>query len=120
MAELKGERAKDALEIVAEGPKDRSKSAKKPTKKPKGSASAAPEIDLTDEQEATFTALKKWRLDAARKSKVPAYIVFGDMVLRTIAKDSPDSLVKLARVKGVGPAKLENYGDDVLSVLSQR
>jgi DNA helicase-2/ATP-dependent DNA helicase PcrA len=120
LSELKSERDKAAPEIIAERPKDRSKSAKKPTKKPRGSASATPDIDLTSDQEATFTALKRWRLEAARKSKVPAYIVFGDMVLRTIAKDNPDSLVKLAKVKGVGPAKLENYGDEVLSVLSQR
>jgi DNA helicase-2/ATP-dependent DNA helicase PcrA len=120
LSELKGERPVNAPELITDAGKDRSRKAKKPTKKAKGQRSSAPDIDLTSEQEATFEALKRWRLDAARKSKVPAYIVFGDMVLRTIAKDSPDTMAKLANVKGVGPAKLENYGDEVLSVLAQR
>lgn len=115
LAELKGERTKDAPELLVEGPKDRSKKVKK---SPGRAVSQPAEIDLTADEEAMFEALKRWRLDAARKSKVPAYIVFGDMVLRTIARDQPENLAQLSQIKGVGPAKLENYGDDVISVLT--
>ena len=48
----------------------------------------------------------------------PAYVVFDDKTLAAIARALPDTLDDLAGVKGVGPAKLEQYGDDVLGVIA--
>jgi DNA helicase-2/ATP-dependent DNA helicase PcrA len=48
----------------------------------------------------------------------PAYVVFDDKTLAAIARALPDSLADLAAVKGVGPTKLEQYGDDVLGVVA--
>ncbi len=64
-----------------------------------------------------FAALKQWRLERARADDVPAYVVFHNSTLAEIAGRKPQSLGDLARVPGVGPAKLERYGDDVLSAL---
>jgi DNA helicase II / ATP-dependent DNA helicase PcrA len=64
-----------------------------------------------------FAALKQWRLERARADDVPAYVVFHNSTLAEIAGRQPRSLGDLARVPGVGPAKLERYGDDVLSAL---
>jgi len=64
-----------------------------------------------------FAALKRWRLERARADDVPAYVVFHNSTLAEIAGRQPQSLGDLARVPGVGPAKLERYGDDVLSAL---
>ncbi|MCU0261412.1 MAG: HRDC domain-containing protein, partial [Ilumatobacteraceae bacterium] len=63
-----------------------------------------------------FEALKSWR-SGARGDK-PAYTVFPDATLTEIARRRPSSLAELARVKGVGPAKLEQYGDDVLGIVA--
>jgi DNA helicase-2/ATP-dependent DNA helicase PcrA len=63
-----------------------------------------------------FEALKVWR-SGARGDK-PAYTVFADATLGAIAAARPASLAELARVKGVGPAKLEQYGDEVLGILA--
>jgi DNA helicase-2/ATP-dependent DNA helicase PcrA len=64
-----------------------------------------------------FAALKQWRRERARADDVPAYVVFHNSTLAEIAGRKPQSLGDLARVPGVGPAKLERYGDDVLSAL---
>ena len=48
----------------------------------------------------------------------PAYTVFDDKTLAAIATALPGDLDQLARVKGVGPAKLEQYGDDVLTLVA--
>ena len=62
-------------------------------------------------------ALRIWRSDTARRDKVPAYVVFSDAHLDGIAAALPSSLEELARCRGVGPAKLEKYGDDLLGIL---
>ena len=53
----------------------------------------------------------------ATAEKVPAYIVFNDRELAGIAEASPQSLAELADCPGVGPIKLERWGDEVLAVL---
>ncbi|MFL6069377.1 MAG: ATP-dependent helicase [Gaiellaceae bacterium] len=64
-----------------------------------------------------FAALKQWRLERSRADDVPAYVVFHNSTLAEIAGRKPQSLGDLALVPGVGPAKLERYGDDVLTAL---
>ena len=66
-----------------------------------------------------FEALKAWRLDRARRDDVPAYVVFHNTTLEEIAGRRPRSLAELGAVPGVGPAKLERYGEDVLAALSR-
>ena len=61
--------------------------------------------------------LRAWRLARARNDGVPPYVVFHDAVLHAIADARPSSLGELAQISGVGPAKLERYGDDVLAAL---
>jgi DNA helicase II / ATP-dependent DNA helicase PcrA len=63
-------------------------------------------------------ALKTWRLERARKDEVPAFVVFHDSTLEEIARSRPKELWQLAKVAGVGPAKLERYGDEVLAALT--
>jgi DNA helicase-2/ATP-dependent DNA helicase PcrA len=65
-----------------------------------------------------ITALKAWRLERARKDSVPAYVVFHDSTLSEIARRRPRELWELAKVSGVGPAKLERYGVEVLTALT--
>jgi DNA helicase-2/ATP-dependent DNA helicase PcrA len=68
--------------------------------------------------EATFEALRTWRLETATAAKFPAYVVFTDATLTAIAETRPASLRELAGIAGVGAAKLERYGPAVLAVLA--
>jgi DNA helicase-2/ATP-dependent DNA helicase PcrA len=71
------------------------------------------------EPPAGFDALKAWRLARAREDEVPAYLVFHNSTLEEIAARKPRSLDELAAVPGVGPAKLERYGEGVLAALAE-
>lgn len=68
-------------------------------------------------EEQTFDALRQWRKDIALEADVPAFVVFTDATLTAIAEDRPESLEQLAKLPGVGPSKLEKYGEAVLAVL---
>ncbi|MFI5084508.1 MAG: ATP-dependent DNA helicase UvrD2 [Actinomycetales bacterium] len=68
--------------------------------------------------EATFEALRDWRLAEAKTAEVPAFVVFTDATLMAIAEARPGSLDELSTLAGVGPAKLERYGARVLEVLA--
>ncbi len=67
--------------------------------------------------EATFEALRVWRLAVAGATKVPAYVVFTNATLTAIAEKTPSSAAELATISGVGARKLERFGDDILAVL---
>ncbi len=67
---------------------------------------------------AAFEALKAWRLHRARAEDVPAFHVFHNATLEEIAVRRPRSLAELAAVPGVGPVKLERYGEEVLAALA--
>jgi DNA helicase-2/ATP-dependent DNA helicase PcrA len=68
--------------------------------------------------EELFERLRTWRVARAAEEKVPAYVVFTDLTLQAIAEVRPDDAAALLRVSGVGPAKIEKYGDDVLALVS--
>ena len=61
-------------------------------------------------------ALRAWRSARAKADAVPAYVVAHDATLLAIAEVRPASVAELRRVKGMGPAKLEKYGEEILAV----
>jgi DNA helicase-2/ATP-dependent DNA helicase PcrA len=61
--------------------------------------------------------LRSWRLERSRVDRVPAFVVLHDRTLTAIATQRPRTLRDLARIDGIGPTKLELYGDDILAVL---
>jgi superfamily II DNA helicase RecQ len=65
-----------------------------------------------------FKALKAWRRERAQDDGIPAFVVFHDKTLEEIARRRPGDLAALAAVSGVGPAKLERYGDELLAALA--
>ena len=62
--------------------------------------------------------LRAWRARRAREDGVPAYVVLHDATLDELAASRPGSTAELAAVKGVGPAKLDRYGAELLEVLA--
>jgi DNA helicase-2/ATP-dependent DNA helicase PcrA len=65
-----------------------------------------------------FAALRAWRTARARADAVPPYVIAHDATLAAIAETHPRTLAALRRVKGMGPAKLDAYGDEILAVLA--
>ena len=64
-----------------------------------------------------FDELKAWRLQRCRDDGVPAYVIFHDSTLEEIAQREPRSPEELAHVGGIGPAKLERYGEDIVKIV---
>jgi DNA helicase II / ATP-dependent DNA helicase PcrA len=77
-----------------------------------GGTSADEPID-----EGLYEHLRAWRARIAADAGVPAYLVFHDRHLRAIAGRKPRTLRELGGCPGVGPTKLERYGDDVLDLV---
>ncbi len=71
--------------------------------------------DLPAEAAELFERLRAWRGVVARERSVPAYVIFHDSTLRTIAIEKPGSLDELARIGGVGANKLQAYGEALLA-----
>ncbi|NYG18434.1 DNA helicase-2/ATP-dependent DNA helicase PcrA [Arthrobacter psychrochitiniphilus] len=68
--------------------------------------------------EAVFEQLREWRLKESAAASVPAFVVFTDATLMAIAEAAPQDLDELAALPGVGPAKLERYGEAVLDIVA--
>jgi DNA helicase-2/ATP-dependent DNA helicase PcrA len=68
---------------------------------------------------ALVETLKRWRLDTARAQNVPAFVVLNDASLEELARRRPQTEGELLDVRGIGPAKLEAYGDDLLALLAE-
>jgi DNA helicase-2/ATP-dependent DNA helicase PcrA len=74
---------------------------------------------VAEPDDPTYVALKEWRLKRSRSDDVPAYVVFHNSTLAEIAARRPRTIHELASVPGVGPAKLERYGREVLAALEE-
>ncbi|MCW2926130.1 MAG: ATP-dependent helicase [Thermoleophilia bacterium] len=81
-----------------------------------GSKVRGPGVEL-DETDPRVSALRTWRAEESGRIAKPAYVVFDNKTLVAIAAAAPQSLGELAGVSGVGPAKLERYGEAVLDIL---
>ena len=88
------------------------------TKAPRQAKAASVADDLSPEDAKMFERLREWRAAQAREQGVPAYVIFQDKTLREIASQRPAGLNALACVNGVGQAKLEKYGPQILDVLT--
>jgi DNA helicase II / ATP-dependent DNA helicase PcrA len=73
---------------------------------------------VTHASPALVEALKAWRKQRAASDNVPAYIVLSDAHLEGIADRRPESLAALSECTGIGPTKLERYGDEIIAVIA--
>ncbi len=78
----------------------------------KASAAALPDGDpLVDR-------LRAHRAEVAKKKRVPAYVIAHDRTLVELAARKPATLGELAGIHGLGPSRIENYGEGFLSVIA--
>jgi len=93
------------------------RSARSTPSRSRGKKAAAVTVDLDDRGRDLFEALRQWRVSTAREEKVPPYVVGSDRTLREIATMRPTNEGDLARVHGIGPAKIEKYGEAILGLV---
>jgi ATP-dependent DNA helicase RecQ len=78
----------------------------------------APEEALNPVRQQLFAELRALRREIAEEEDVPAYIVFSDASLRSMALACPRTLDAFARVPGVGSRKLAAYGERFVRAIS--
>ncbi len=74
---------------------------------------------LTGEFDAgLYDRLASWRSGVAVDAGLPAFTVLVDRTLEAIAELRPATLPELAAIKGMGPAKLAQYGATILAIIA--
>jgi ATP-dependent DNA helicase RecQ len=90
--------------------------------RPREAASAVPGMSATAagnaEDEELFERLRALRKQLADAQGVPAYIILNDRALRELAARRPASAEELLEISGIGPAKLERYGEAFLRAVA--
>lgn len=69
------------------------------------------------EQDPLRDALRAWRTARANADAMPPYVIAHDSLLDAIVEQRPPSVAALRRLKGMGPAKLERYGEELLELV---
>jgi len=68
--------------------------------------------------EALFESLRAWRKQTADEQSVPAFVVFTDATLQLLAEHRPTTAAGLLKITGIGPTKVDRYGEDLLEILT--
>lgn len=80
---------------------------------------AEPPRQAIDVDEELLTKLKRWRMARAKSDSVPAFIVAHDKMLDALAQRRPTTESQLLTINGLGPHKLEVYGEDLLELIKE-
>ena len=75
------------------------------------------EVDLSDMDNLLYKRLKVWRSRKAKEKNYPAYVILHDKSLKQIATSKPMDKKELLRVEGIGKQKIEDYGDEIISII---
>ena len=75
--------------------------------------------ELSVADEALFQRLRSWRSDTAKEQAVPAYVILHDRTLRELSEVRPTSHGMLAGITGMGSAKIEHYGAELLALIGE-
>jgi len=65
-----------------------------------------------------LTRLKNLRRQISTREKIPPYVVFHDVTLNEICSLFPTNKLSLKKIKGIGDAKFEKYGEVILGIVN--
>jgi superfamily II DNA helicase RecQ len=83
-----------------------------------GKTGKAASVSRSGEQIRIEQALRAWRLIEAKRRKVPAFRIFGDRALLSIATTSPKNEVELLAVPGIGTGIVKKYGTHIFRLIA--
>jgi superfamily II DNA helicase RecQ len=63
-------------------------------------------------------ALRAWRTARARADQIAPFIIFHDSTIEAIAERRPRTIPELRRVPGIGPMKLDRYGEEIVAIVT--
>ena len=68
-------------------------------------------------EEPLWEILREWRSKTAKESNIPAFVIFHDRTLAEIVNKQPKTIDELSRISGIGEAKLDLYGANLLALV---
>ena len=74
---------------------------------------------LSPEELVLLDRLKKWRIEHARASDVPAFVIFNDATLHEVARQQPSTARELTAISGIGTVKAQRFGPDLLRLVAE-
>jgi ATP-dependent DNA helicase RecQ len=77
-------------------------------------------VQLSPESQALADRLREWRAAEAKRLRVPAYLILHDRTLTALAHARPKNPNQLLTIDGIGPAKVEKFGETILGICSAR
>lgn len=78
-----------------------------------------PPRPLTQEERQAVASLKKWRLQKANETFVPAYMICPDRTLEHLVIERPNTLEALNSIHGLGASKIARFGEELLEALKR-
>ena len=75
-------------------------------------------MQISDHQQQLWDKLRQLRKQIADQQGVPAYVVFHDATLMDMLGQQPQNLEDMRQISGVGDAKLANYGQQFVDLIS--
>lgn len=76
-------------------------------------------ISESNDEELLIAELKAYRLEQCKKEKIKPYYIFNDSQMSDLISKKPRTKEELLDVSGFGNAKVEKYGDAILSILAR-
>ena len=75
--------------------------------------------EIKEKENSSLTQdLKEWRKEKAQEKKVLPYMIFPDRTLFQLASRMPRSLEELHDIPGLGPSKINDFGEDILDIIT--
>lgn len=81
--------------------------------------SSDPAAGLDERDRALFNTLREWRRTKAHAEGVPPFVILTNRQLVDVIVRKPENSTALANVSGIGRAKLERYGAEILTELGK-
>ncbi|HUP55781.1 MAG TPA: ATP-dependent DNA helicase UvrD2 [Methylomirabilota bacterium] len=81
-------------------------------------ASEPPPKTAAADRSPLSNALRAWRTARARADEIAPFIVLHDSTIEAIAERRPRTIPELRRVPGIGPMKLDRYGEEIVAIVT--
>jgi ATP-dependent DNA helicase RecQ len=83
-----------------------------PLLEPAGEVSDLKEADMV-----LYNKLRQWRREQAEAQGVPVFIISTNGILKQVAIRKPETVEELKNIRGIGKAKLEKYGQELIDLV---
>ena len=87
-----------------------------PADQDRGSTDHVPQ-NLSKYERALFDTIRSWRAEVAEAAGVPRYVVLTNSNVEALVRAQPTTLTGLRKIRGIGKAKVEKYGETLLDML---